>query len=122
MNFSLSGSRRLTVFMMLCLTGCNSPKLSHQNEVPRFSSEEYQHLDCQQLKNKIDKLQLTAEKLSGVDNESRYVLHTDMPLVGTGDSMGAVELLRVKAERNSIQTVYGQKDCQSRLGKISHNQ
>jgi hypothetical protein len=107
---------------MLCLAGCNSPKLVNQDEVPNFSSEEYEHLDCRQLDDKIAKLKPIVDTLSGVDNEHHYVMHRDMPFVGTGDSMGAVELLKVKAEIKSVKRIYNQKDCQGRLGRTSHNQ
>lgn len=106
----------INLLIFLFLAGCNSPKLVNQNEVPNFSSEEYEHLDCQQLENKIAKLKPIVDRLSGVDNEHHYVMHADMPLVGTGDNMGAVELLKVKAEIKSVKRIYNQKDCQSRLG------
>lgn len=101
----------LLLLSIIFLTGCNSPKLTHEHELPRFSSESYRHLDCQALKSKVDRLIAVIEQLSGVKNEPHYVMHTDMPFVGTGDNMGAVQLIRAKAERNAVQTVYGQKGC-----------
>lgn len=111
----------ISIFIILGLVGCNSPKLSNQNEVPSFSSKEYERLDCRQLADKLAKLQPIVDSLSGVDNEHHYVMHADMPLVGTGDSMGAVELLKVKAEIKAVKKVYSQKECQSQLRGASHN-
>jgi hypothetical protein len=98
-------------FGVLFLCGCNSPTLSSINSVPNFSGERYQQLDCAQLKKEINRLNSVIEQLSEVKNESHYVMHTDMPFVGTGDNMGAVQLIRSKAEINAIQITYDNKGC-----------
>ena len=104
-------TRSLLAIISVCLMGCNGPRLSPERQPPVFSSANYEHMDCHQLKNEIDKLDNVIEQLSGVKNEPRYVMHTDMPFIGTGDSMGAVELIKSKAERNAIQKAYVQKNC-----------
>ena len=101
----------LLLIFFLCLIGCNTPSLSSERDVPLFSSKNYEYFDCHQLKNEAEKLDIVIEQLSGVKNEPHYVMHTDMPFVGTGDNMGAVELIRSRAERNAIQRMYDQKGC-----------
>lgn len=97
--------------MSFFLIGCNGATLSPDRQAPIFSSGDYEHLDCYQLKKEVEKLDVVIKKLSDVKNESKYVLHTEMPFVGTGDSMGAVELIKSRAERNAIRLTYEHKEC-----------
>lgn len=103
--------RWIFLLAALCSMGCNSPTISPVDSLPRFSSENYEHLDCLQLKKEVDRLDFVIKQLSAVKNEPHYVMHKDMPFVGTGDSMGAVELIRSKAERTAVQRVFDEKDC-----------
>jgi hypothetical protein len=104
-------SRWPALSVVLCLIGCNSPTPLSELRVPHFSSEHYEHLDCHKLKEESDKIDVVIQKLSGVKNEPRYIMHSEMPFVGTGDNMGAVELVKYRAERNAIQRAYDLKKC-----------
>lgn len=97
----------------LFLVGCNSPTITPDRQTPVFATANYENLDCYQLKDELQKLEVIIRQLSGVTNEPRYILHTEIPFIGTGDSMGAVQLLKARAEKNAVQMAFENKNCRS---------
>lgn len=97
--------------IIFSLAACNGPTLSPERQIPVFPSANYDHLDCHQLRIEVKKINAVIEQLSGAKNEPRYVIHTEMPFIGTGDNMGAIELFKSKAELNALKLKYENKNC-----------
>ena len=106
--------RKRQTFMIVSLSvlaGCNTPTPSSQLKVPHFSSAPYESLSCSELAIKREEMNKSIEKLSAMQDDARYVMHADIPFMGTGDTMGSIELIKLKARMDALTRVYQSKEC-----------
>lgn len=95
----------------LALVGCNTPTPSSNLKVPHFSSAPYESLSCSELTIKREEMRASIKELSAAQDSGSYVMHTDIPFMGTGDTMGTIELVKLKARMEAVTRVFESKDC-----------
>lgn len=104
---------KFMVLGCLLLVGCNTPTPSSELVVPRVSSAPYENLSCAQLAIRLEKMNNSAQELAATQDGGSYMMHADIPFMGTGDTMGTIELVKLKAKINAIHRVYERKECSS---------
>jgi len=95
----------------LALVGCNTPTPSSKLKVPHFSSAPYESLSCSELALKREEMRSSIQELSAAQDNGSYVMHTDIPFMGTGDTMGIIELVKLKGRVDAVTRVFNNKKC-----------
>ena len=99
------------IFSFSLLVGCNTPTPSSELIVPHFSSAPYENLSCSELAVKREKMEKSVQELSAMQDNGNYMMHADIPFMGTGNTMGTIELVKLKARVGAIERAYNSKKC-----------
>jgi hypothetical protein len=99
------------IFSFSLLVGCNTPTPSSELIVPHFSSAPYENLSCSELAVKREKMEKSVQELSAMQDNGNYMMHADIPFMGTGDTMGTIELVKLRARVDAIERAYKSKKC-----------
>lgn len=100
----------------LVLAGCgNMPTPSSKVVVPNYSTAQYEHLDCMQLKKKIGELNILDQEFTMAQEKriSDSQGHAAYYGWGSGDGMDTIELSKIRGKKKAIKSVYTKKNCNS---------
>ena len=95
------------------LFGCNTPSPPAEIPIPKFSTTEFEKLDCTALAFELSRTEAD-EKTFAAAQERRVASSTGHILYygwGTGDSFEAVELAKARGKRDAIVRTQKLKDC-----------
>jgi len=100
----------------ILLAGCNTVTPSEKVLSPYFINEEYQELNCHELKLVSGKQRKLVQELSLAQDKrvADSVGHTIVYGWGVGDGVETIELIKAKGEMNAARKEYENQGCSLR--------